>query len=700
MKVRKMSDEDIMKFSVGEISSFNTISKSECIRAENGIYDLTIFGTLDFCHCGDLLEEGDCCVRCGVKKIPKEAAINSGAYFKMPAAFITDISLRELSSILREEYDIKIPSSIEGLWGYAYRDHIGTFALDYLSRTQGLGFIQNYVNRLFYIVHPSFRPICIVDKNKYIPDNYSLGVSLFLQSCILGEKHVENLRDLNLLYNEIMKSSDGFKAGKNNGLRKFLRYNFVKECVSGVIVPDPSMEVTSIGVPYFLLKNIPESKREWAFVIRYPVLHSYNLMVFRVIPIHSSDKCIRIHPLTVQPFGGDFDGDTMQVVFLDRSDSDFMVNERDLKEKDKTPLFSFKGEYENLYCDSNKSLRDNFENCSYRLTVEGLPPFSFSGDNEALASAVPKLRGKSLNSLFNPMYSLSTSLVNGLSYQDFLRLSVINRDILSIKQDLVAISGYNTRQLVLAMWEKNPIYATSFTEGMTQRALSLKHGGDSSIKSRPINKERVTSVSGRIAKNDNECFFLSDKYTIRDGWIVEKEETPIYAAIFPVMKMLGFKLGSTNARYIKRFKDIKLVRNYAESSGVLRIGRDNVYFIGDNEYYNENEECFIVQEGSIVSEGQKILTGITDLSFYCDIFSIDLMRDIFIKEITFHAGINFSNSVLENIFDVLYNFRMSVTCAIDNNKDFLFQWYAKSLKFALSGDRYIRDLNIKKLFGL
>ena len=700
MKVKKMTDNDIKRFSAGEVTSFGTISKKECIRAEGGLYDLSIFGTVDFCHCGNPAFPGWVCDQCGVKGIPREEAIKCGAYFSMPAPFISDLSLKELSGILKEQYDIKIPPSIEGLWDYSYGNHIGTFALERLAGIQGLEFISDYINRLFYVVHPYFRPICVVDKDKYMPDDCSLSVSLFLQSCILGERNIEDLRDLNLLYDEVMKSNDGFRPGKDSGLRKLLRYNFVGECVSGVIIPDPDIDVTSIGVPADVLCNIPEEKRDWAFIIRYPVLHSYNLMAFRVIPIYTSDKCIRIHPLAVQPFGGDFDGDTMQVVFINECDSDFYISESAEKIKDGAPLYSFKGEYEGMQCDNQNSLSENFNDFSRHLTMNGLPPFSFQGDNHELENLVPKLRGKTLNSLFLPMYSLSTSLINGLSCEDFISLSVINRDVLSVKQDLVAVSGYNTRQLVLAMWNENPMYATSFTEGMTQKALSLKHGGDSSVKNPPVNREKIVSFSGRVAESPSEWFFLSDKYTVKDGWVVKKEETPIYAAIFPMMRMMGFSLGSLNPVYIKKFQSIELVKNYAQSSGVFRIGRDNQFFIGDEEYHNDSEECFIVRDGSMVNFGQKIMTGVTDISFYCDIFPRDLMKEIFIREISFQSGIKFSSSVLEKIFDVLYNYKINVAIAIANNKDFLFQWYSRSLKAALQRGEFIQDATMKKLFGL
>lgn len=696
MKVRKLLDRDIRMFSSGEITTYETISRKECIRSKGGIYDLSIFGTVDFCHCGLPAFPGWVCDKCNVRGIEVEQLINSGAFFTMPAPFITELSLRDLSIILQDEYDIKIPRNIKSLWNYRYNNLVGTFALESLSKVQGLEFVSDYFNRLFYVVHPYFRPISILPGNKYVPDDYSMGISLFIQSCILSEKTIENFLDMNLLYNEILKSSDGFKSGKDNGMRYFLRHNFVSDCMSGVIIPDPNVDVTSVGVPINILKNIPDNKRDWAFIIRYPVLHSYNLMAFRIVPIFTDDNCIHLHPLAVQPFGGDFDGDTMQVIFIEDKDSDFHIPEYSVKFKDQSRLYSFKAEYEN-YDYKGTDLNEAFINTSKDLTLNGLPPFSFNGDNKELERMVPKVKGKVMDSLFTPMYNLDTSLLNGLSYQDFVSLSKINREILAVKQDLVAISGYNTRQLVLSMWNENPVYATSFTEGMTQKALSLKHGGDNTVNF-SLNKEKIVRICGRVAESPSEYFFVSDKYIIKDGWITK--EIPVFARIFPVMRMLGFKLGSRNYEYIRYFKSISLSKNYSPESGIFKIGRDNKFYIGDKEFINEDNECYIVRDGEMVDFGQRITTGIPDISYYCDIFPIDLMKKIFIEEVTYHSGINFSTVLLEKIFDVLYNFKLDVSNAVEKNEDFLFNWYARSLGQALRFKENLNDPILKNLFGL
>lgn len=641
--MRLLTDQDIISY---EVINSGTVHRKTGDRVPGGLYDLRIFGSVDKCHCGLPIFEGYTCETCAV------TGMQAHACYRMPFCMITELKLKHLSNRVD---CIKIPKTIKALWGFEYQGEKGVFALMQLSSLQGLEFIKDYLNKFLYIPHPIYRPFIKV-KNSYLPDDYTMSLSLFIEEC---NNFAGDHETLHLLYNEISRLGEGVKTGKDGGLRKLFRYNYVDHCLSAVIIANPGLKINEIGIHEFNLRSVPEEKRNLAILIRYPVLHKYNLMAFKVVPMDTAIDCIQLNPRTVKPFGGDFDGDTMQVIFVNKANC---LCTESTRERDLRPLF----------------------NCQNEEIVDA---FSFSGDNGSLEK---HLKQKTLDSIFRPMYNLSTSLINGLSVKDFISLSYTNRSILEVKQDLVAVSGYNTRQLVLALWESEIGKAMSFTEGITQKALSLKHGGDNTARI-VLNKESV-SGEGIVYRNSGEYFYLSGGYKFENGNIVK--DIPLFAGIFPIMRLLDFKLGSLSRSYVGEFNKVQRIKNYAICDGKFCIKKDS-YCIGDQEF--PIEDCLVVAPGSIIKAGQRISAGVCDLGFYCEIFERELVYEIFKDQVLIHGG-HYEESILKCIFDAIYPYGCSVTKAIEN-KGGLVYWYATYFGKKLNLGHKENDPKIKKLLG-
>lgn len=657
--MRRLTDNEIFDRSVFICRNSGTISEKGGKASPGGLYDFSLFGGT-VCFCGNPIFPGDIC-SCGVFGISYEDALLHGAVFPLPFRMITEKNLKFISDNIS---DVNVPRTIEALWHKGVDGCIGGDLLNELAKMYPI--VSEYTNRFLYIVNPIFRMFAKDEFGKFMPDDYTRGISVFIDSCKYIDSDEKKMK-LNKMYS-LLLTPDAVSAGKEYGLRGKIRENIIEQCLSRVIIPNPKINVNEIG--------LDEEYNERAILIRYPILHKHNLVALNVKKIDYAKNCIHLHPLTVQPFGGDFDGDTMQVIPGEFSSS-LHIESNMIYDKNGKNIFKYKKEYE-------KYEGEDYEKISKKITEEGIPLFDFSNKACSLRVEVPSVN---FDALFEPMYGCQNSLVDGLSISDFVNLSVKNRNILEVKQDLVAVSGYNTRQLVLACWGKSISVATAFTESMTQKALSLKHGGERNFSIKvnqfPLRKNGIDLF------NDFEYFLLKDARFDGDNlWYDFK----IFSSIFPLMRMFNFKLGASNSEYIKEFKKFSPDICHALKGGILTIYSD--YYTIDDDRYDMPFGVCVKRSGSFVKPGDKIFVGIPDFSKYINVLDKDVLFGIFDDFVSFWAGFKFDK--MRALFDMLFDIGFDIQYGIDSNNCLLLNWYAKEFNPRLNAV----DPTLRKIFGV
>lgn len=109
-------------------------------------------------------------------------------------------------------------------------------------------------------------------------------------------------------------------SGPNGFVDELLLGRRVDYSGRAVIVPDPSLGLDECRLPPGMVTALfpqrlgPKNPADrMVLLARQPSLHRLNILAFRVREAPDDAKVIRVHPIVVHPFGGDFDGDTMAV---------------------------------------------------------------------------------------------------------------------------------------------------------------------------------------------------------------------------------------------------------------------------------------------------------------------------------------------------------------------------------------------------
>ena len=104
--------------------------------------------------------------------------------------------------------------------------------------------------------------------------------------------------------------------GKRGLLRRWLLGQSTLYSGRSVLVPDPSRDPQSVGVPDQIairlgIKEHGSAYEDVVFLNRQPTLHPYNVVALRAEPVPGS--ALRVHPMIIGAIAGDFDGDTAAI---------------------------------------------------------------------------------------------------------------------------------------------------------------------------------------------------------------------------------------------------------------------------------------------------------------------------------------------------------------------------------------------------
>lgn len=180
-------------------------------------------------------------------------------------------------------------------------------------------------------------------------------------------------------------------------------------------------------------------------------------------------------------------------------------------------------------------------------------------------------------------------------------------------------------------------YISSFTEGMTQSALSLKHGG--SLYTQTDNSKLIAPEDCECDDNDQYWIYLITengdklKYIKPSNWVrnfsstnkYKKGEVVGYAYhnLTPQWKLDSI-IQLVHARAVKPDKSfannrIFMSQCYALSDGEIKyeLGPDNYHRLSINgQNYDVNEEClYMLPEGTKVKRFDRICDGVLDMGF-------------------------------------------------------------------------------------
>jgi hypothetical protein len=108
----------------------------------------------------------------------------------------------------------------------------------------------------------------------------------------------------------------GRLQGKTGLLRRWLLGQSTLYSARAVLVPDPSRDPQSLGVPERIAARLSiqrhsSTHEDVVLLNRQPTLHPYNLLALHTEPVPGS--AFRVHPMIIGAIAGDFDGDTAAI---------------------------------------------------------------------------------------------------------------------------------------------------------------------------------------------------------------------------------------------------------------------------------------------------------------------------------------------------------------------------------------------------
>ena len=109
------------------------------------------------------------------------------------------------------------------------------------------------------------------------------------------------------------------KAERSSKYGLFRRYVLGKRlnCTGrAVIVPDPTLDLTTIRIPRVMYEEFggKGGKPIWVLLGRQPSLHKHSIQAFKAVPW--DEYAIAVSPMICSGFGADFDGDTMWLIHV------------------------------------------------------------------------------------------------------------------------------------------------------------------------------------------------------------------------------------------------------------------------------------------------------------------------------------------------------------------------------------------------
>lgn len=191
-------------------------------------------------------------------------------------------------------------------------------------------------------------------------------------------------------------------------------------------------------------------------------------------------------------------------------------------------------------------------------------------------------------------------------------------------------------------------FATSFTEGTTQAALGLKHGGH----------ERVLDKSGYLVA-DKPCTFSEEgkwiylkvrgaelKYPRPDNLVTlgktkfEKGENicVAYNTSSPIVKVntlinLMNAKGGNGTKYFEK-ETINVADCYAYDDGIIKYTEDNKgeihVFIGNQEYQYNPRSMYYFPDGAQVHKFDKICSGVVNMRTVSSVLGPKRLNDIYL----------------------------------------------------------------------
>jgi hypothetical protein len=130
----------------------------------------------------------------------------------------------------------------------------------------------------------------------------------------------ERLKQVSSCVRDVIWDTLRLISGRSGLVKHHVLGRSVDFTARAVIVPDPSLGLDECRLPPDMIdtlfpkgKERPEPSEKLVLLVRQPALHRLNVLAFRVHAASDTARVIRIHPIAAQPFGGDFDGDTMAV---------------------------------------------------------------------------------------------------------------------------------------------------------------------------------------------------------------------------------------------------------------------------------------------------------------------------------------------------------------------------------------------------
>jgi len=325
-----------------------------------GLYSVDVFGPVENykCACRKYGKPGSVCPKCGVKHESANVRITNMAKIKLPYPILHPFILFKLGEKLC--YLLKKPEKIinkEKIQNFSdLHEIVKSFNMtsSLVSQFEKKGML--YVEEIL-VVSPSFRPKMTLNGEEKPDDLSMIYRSIINTSNAIRENPLKDITFNDSIYSlyktvfKLLSELSKIIPKKNGLLRQFIlgkRCDFTARCV---IVPDPTLDTTTIGIPYKVLvdllrpfiiheldkdnkirntdkmledyKRYDMEKKEVEAIIdrvsegrvviinRQPTLHRFGMNGF-YFKGHS-DSVLKINPTIVKPFNADFDGDQMAI---------------------------------------------------------------------------------------------------------------------------------------------------------------------------------------------------------------------------------------------------------------------------------------------------------------------------------------------------------------------------------------------------